>query len=64
MISLRQSNAINIAEELGEFLAGLGVINWKDRLVGVGASVNVGVRGGLGAILKKKILPTYFRCTV
>ena len=56
MISLRQSNAINIAEELGEFLAGLGMINWKERLVGVGtdgASVNVGVHGGLGAILKK-----------
>lgn len=58
IISLKQSTASNIAEELGLFLTEIGIVDWKNKLVGLGtdgASVNIGVRGGLGVLLQNDI---------
>lgn len=57
-MDVKGSNATDIAEELDQHMATVGILNWKDRLIGLGtdgASVNMGSQGGLGAILKKDI---------
>lgn len=58
LMAVKSGAAINIAAELDVFLTGLGIQNWKAKLVGLGtdgASVNVGSQGGLGAILRREI---------
>ena len=57
-MAVTDGTAVGIAAELDSFLTGLGIFNWKSKLVGLGtdgASVNVGCHGGLGAILKQEI---------
>lgn len=51
-------SAMDVANELSNFLDKLGITNWKTRLTALGsdgASVNTGCQGGLGAILTKNI---------
>lgn len=58
LISVKSGTAEGIFAGLDAFLTELGINNWKLKLVGLGtdgASVNVGSRGGLGAILKRDI---------
>ena len=57
-MDVKGSNATDIAKELDQHMATLGILNWKDRLIGLGtdgASVNMYSQGGLGAILQKDI---------
>ena len=58
LLGIISLTASNIAEELELFLTETGMVDWKNKLVGLrtdGASINIGVRGGLGAILQKDI---------
>ena len=58
LMNVNGASAADIAQELGEFLTGLGIVDWKARIVGLGtdgASVNMGCHGGLGVLLKKDI---------
>lgn len=58
LMPVKGACAIDIADELGDFLDRLGVTDWKGRLSSLGtdgASVNTGSQGGLGTILKKDI---------
>ena len=51
LMTVNGTTAVDIAQELGEFLMGLGVVDWKARMVGLGtdgASVNTGCHNGLG----------------
>ena len=68
MLSLKHSTASNISEELGMFLTGIGVVDWKSKLVGLGndgVSVNISYQGGLGVLLQKDIsqlIPVHCEC--
>ena len=58
MMSVKQANAEAILEGLNIFMNDLGIIDWKRRLIALGtdgASVNVGIHGCLGALLKREI---------
>ena len=53
-IDVKQSNAEGIADELEKYITDLRIIHWNRRLIALGtdgASVNIGVRAGLGALL-------------
>lgn len=52
-LELMKVNGADIAQELSEFFTGLGIVDWKARIVRLGtddASVNMGCHGGLGTV--------------
>ena len=54
MMSMKQANA----EGMNTFMNDLGIIDWRIRLIACGtgwASVNAGIHGGLGVLLKREI---------
>ena len=54
LMNINGASAADIAQELGEFFTGLGIVDWKSRMVRLGtddgASVNTGCHGGLGTV--------------
>ena len=53
LMNINGASAADIAQELGEFFTGLGIVDWKARMVRLGtndASVNMGCHGGLGTV--------------